>query len=125
MLASRSLFLGAKDKLYSLCDCKIMLNESETLAFKEEKGVMRLERNDGKMGTWMSNVGAGDGISAKEFRTRPIEQHERIFARQKTSVLWSPGKNGRWKRMLGLVYFKPSRLVVVSPEDTLRKNEMR
>lgn len=71
MLASRSLFLGAKDKLYSLCDCKIMLNESETL------------------------------------------------------VLWSPGKNGRWKRMLGLVYFKPSRLVIFSPEGTLRKNEMR
>ena len=54
LLASRSLLLEAK---------------SETWLVKE-KYVIRLKRNDAKIGQWMWNVRPGDGISSEELRIR-------------------------------------------------------
>ena len=49
-----------------------MLNGSKTWSFKEE-GLIRLERNDERMGTWMSNIIPKNRISAEELRTRLVE----------------------------------------------------
>ena len=49
-----------------------MLNGSKTWSFKEE-GVIRLDRNDERMGTWMSNIMPKNRISAEELRTRLVK----------------------------------------------------
>ena len=58
----------------SMCICiALFANEllygSEAWRVKQEN-VIRLERNDARMVTWMCNVSPGDRISAEEIRDR-------------------------------------------------------
>ena len=69
LLTSRCLLLGAKYRLYSACICSVMLYGNQTWPAKEED-VIKLERNDPRMATWMRNVRHEEMIFAEELRTR-------------------------------------------------------
>ena len=69
LLASRDLPLVANGRLYSTRVRSIMIYGSETSPVKEEN-LIRLDRNDARMGRWMFNVGPKDRISAEKLRIR-------------------------------------------------------
>ena len=69
LLASRSLPLGKRGRVYSACKHYVMIYGSETGPIIEEN-VIRLERNDASMVTWIYNVWPEVKISAEELRTR-------------------------------------------------------
>ena len=69
LLASRALPLGKRGRVYSACKHYVMIYGSETGPIIDEN-VIRLERNDASMVTWMCNVWPEIKISAEEIRTR-------------------------------------------------------
>ena len=66
--------LTAKDKLYSACAQSVKLYGIEPWSVKED--VIRLQRNDARMVTWMYNE---NRISAEKLRTKMEEHEEGVF----------------------------------------------
>ena len=69
LLASKSLPLGAKGRLYSAYVGSVMLYGRGTWAVRGED-VIRPERKDARMVKWITNVRSEGSIFAEELRTR-------------------------------------------------------
>ena len=120
LLASRDFPLRAKSR-YSACERSVMLYGSKTWPVKVDD-VIRLKRNDTRMVRWMYNVRPEDSISAEKLRIGlRMMSIGNVYRTEDCSGLIIQKE---WKRVLGLVNVKPSRLAVVSPEDDQRKHRM-
>ena len=82
MLAGKGLPLEAKGRLYSACVRSVILYGSEAWPVIDEN-VIRLERNDANMITWMCNVRHEDRTSAGELRSRLKLKKMREFSQDR------------------------------------------
>ena len=64
--------LERRRRLYSAGVCSDMLYERQTRAVKDV--VIKLERNDARMGRWMFSATQDHRVSAVEFRNRSCER---------------------------------------------------
>ena len=132
LLASRGLPLRGKCILYSVFVCSVVLYGIETWPVTEEAMIrlvrieeygIRLKRNDRRMFRWMCNIRLEDRVSAEDLMARPKLLSMRECLQDKYYngfIIWK-----EWKGMHVLINIEPSKLVVVSPEDDLRKHGVR
>ena len=67
LLGNEGFPLGEKGRFYSACVCCVMLYGGETWPVRGED-LIRLERDDARMGRWMFNDMADNRVSAEELR---------------------------------------------------------